>query len=193
MTTRAPSCARRTAMPRPMPRLPPVISATRLRRDIPLLKRRSWKACQYSAVFAGAAARPECLQRVALVKAGDDYRHVVSLFGGAGPFFGGGHERLSYRLGRAVLHGHRGLLQTTNSEFFAVDIFRLDQTVAVAHQERIGRHDHRAFLVAVVLDDTEDHAAFVEMQRGILGNEERGKMTGVGVAQITRGAVVHGN
>src|SRR6266404_364786 len=38
MATRAPSLARRTAMPRPMPRLPPVISATRLRRDIPLLK-----------------------------------------------------------------------------------------------------------------------------------------------------------
>src|ERR1700688_2206758 len=118
MATRAPSCARRTAMPRPMPRLPPVINATRLRRDIPLLERRSGKACQYSAVFAGAAARPECLHRVALVKAGDDYRHVVSLLGGAGPFFGGGDERLGHRLGRTVLHGHHRLLETANSEFF---------------------------------------------------------------------------
>src|SRR5271170_5135812 len=34
MATRAPSFARRVAMPRPMPRLPPVTKATRFRKDI---------------------------------------------------------------------------------------------------------------------------------------------------------------
>jgi hypothetical protein len=37
MAMRAPSVARRKAIPRPMPRVPPVINATLLRSAIPIL------------------------------------------------------------------------------------------------------------------------------------------------------------
>src|SRR6266568_1878918 len=50
MAIRAPSCASRRASPRPMPLLPPVTKATRLRSDIRLPGKNSWKDFQYSLV-----------------------------------------------------------------------------------------------------------------------------------------------
>src|SRR5712692_582587 len=50
MAMRAPSCASRKARPRPIPLLPPVTSATRLRSDILLPGKISTKEFQYSLV-----------------------------------------------------------------------------------------------------------------------------------------------
>src|SRR5260370_31873976 len=50
MAIRAPSCASRRASPRPIPLLPPVTKATRLRSDIRLPDNHSWKDFQYSLV-----------------------------------------------------------------------------------------------------------------------------------------------
>src|SRR6266852_4760567 len=50
MAMRAPSCDSRRASPRPMPLLPPVTSATRLRSDILLPGKISRKNFQYSLV-----------------------------------------------------------------------------------------------------------------------------------------------
>src|SRR5260370_4401936 len=50
MAIRAPSCASRRASPRPIPLLPPVTKATRLRSDIRLPGKNSWKDFQYSLV-----------------------------------------------------------------------------------------------------------------------------------------------
>src|SRR6266481_4760778 len=128
-----------------------------------------------------------------LVQAGDDYGHVIGLLGGAGPFFGGGHQGFGDDLRRRALHVDGGLLQAANAELFAVDIFRFNQSVTVADEQRIGRHKHRAFFVAVILNDSENHAPFIEMQSRILGNKKRRKMAGVGVAQIAGSAVVDGD
>ena len=105
-----------------------------------------------------------------LAEAGYDYGHVVGLFGGAGPFFGGGHEGFGDGAGRFALDVDGGLLQAADAEFFAVDIFRLDQTVTIADQQGVGRDDDRAFFVTIVFHYAQHHAAFIEMECGIFGN-----------------------
>jgi hypothetical protein len=42
----------------------------------------------------------------------DDYGHVVGLFGGTGPSFGGGHEQLSDNSGRGDFHAQVETLLT---------------------------------------------------------------------------------
>ena len=98
-----------------------------------------------------------------LAQARDDYGHVVGLLWRAGPFFCGIHQGFGDDLRAGALHVHSGLLQAADAEFFAVNIFGLDSAVAVAHEQRIGGDDHRAFLVAVIFDDTEHHTTLVEM------------------------------
>src|SRR5437879_732764 len=115
MAMRAPSCASRRASPRPMPLLPPVTSATRLRSDILLPGKITWKDFQYS---VGAAE--------VLPKPGDDHRHVIGLLGSPSPLLGGGHQRLSDHEGCGALHVDGGFLQTANPKFFAIDVLRLD-------------------------------------------------------------------
>src|SRR5260370_23750495 len=83
MAIRAPSCASRMASPRPIPLLPPVTSATRLRSDILLLGKIPWKDFQYSLSVA-----------VVLPKPRHNHGHVVGLFGGPCPLLGRSHQRL---------------------------------------------------------------------------------------------------
>src|SRR6266849_10674283 len=132
MAMRAPSCANRRASPRPMPRLPPVTSATRLRSDIRLPGRISWKDFKYSLAAAEVLPEPR-----------DDHRHVIRLFGSPGPLFRCSHQRFGDQERRRALHVDGGLLETANSKFFAIDIFRLNQAVTVADQQRVGCYRQR--------------------------------------------------
>src|SRR4029077_8810486 len=68
-----------------------------------------------------------------------------------------------------------------------------DQTVAVADEKRVRSYDDGAFFVEIIFHYAQDHAALVELQGGILTDQKRGKMTGVGIAQIAGGAVVNGD
>src|SRR5713101_3702105 len=141
MAKRAPSWASRNASPRPMPRLPPVTSATRLRSDIRLPGRISWKDFQYSLAAAEVLPEPR-----------DDHRHVIGLFGSPGPFFRRRHQRLGNHERRGALHVDRGFLQAANPKFFAVDVFRLDQAVTVSDQERLRSHRQRSFLINIIFN-----------------------------------------
>src|SRR2546430_15329798 len=98
---RAPSCASRRARPRPIPLLPPVTSATRLRSDIYLPGKISWKDFQYSPADAEVLPEP-----------GNNDRHIVGLFRSPGPLFGRRHERLRDHERRGTLQALRRFLQT---------------------------------------------------------------------------------
>src|SRR5882757_8999938 len=139
MAMRAPSCASRKASPRPMPLLPPVTSATRLRSDILLPGEIAWKDFQYS--LAAADVLPEPCH---------DYGHVISLLGSPSPFFRCRHQRLCDHQGLGGLHVDGSFLQTANPKFFTVDVFRLDQAVTIANQQGVGSYGHRSFFVEVV-------------------------------------------
>src|SRR5437899_12043195 len=91
MAMRAPSCASRNARPRPMPLLPPVTSATRLRSDLLLPGKITRKDFQYS---LGAAK--------VLPKPSDDHRHVIGLLGSPGPLLAGRHQWPADHQGRAA-------------------------------------------------------------------------------------------
>src|SRR5258707_8274216 len=121
MAIRAPSCASRTASPRPMPLLPPVTSATRLRSDILLPGKISRKDFQYSLAAAEVLPEPR-----------DDYRHIISLFGSPGPLLGRGHQRFCDHQGGGALHVDGGFLQTAYSKFFTVDVFWFDEAITVS-------------------------------------------------------------
>src|ERR1700674_1079456 len=127
MAIRAPSCASRIASPRPMPLLPPVTSATRLRSDIHLPGKISRKDFQYS--LAAAEVLPESR---------DDYRHIISLFGSSGPLLHRRHQGLCDHERGGALHPDRGFLQPANPKFFSVTIFRFNQPIAVSNPQRVG-------------------------------------------------------
>src|SRR5258708_6941389 len=126
MAIRDPSCANRRASPRPMPLLPPVTSATRLRSDILLPGIISRKDFQYSLAATELLPEPR-----------DDYRHVISLFGGPGPFFSRSHQRLGDHEWCGAPQVLGGFLQTANPKFFPIDVLRLDQSVTLADQQRV--------------------------------------------------------
>src|SRR6266436_3916945 len=159
MALRAPSCASRKAIPRPIPLLPPVTSATRLRSDILLPGKISRKDFQYSLAAAEVLPKPR-----------DDYRHVISLFGGPGPLLGRGHERFCDHQGGGALHVDGGFLQTAYSKFLAVNVLGFDEAVTISDQQRVRRHRQRAFLISVIFQDAEHHAAFVQLLRAIFAN-----------------------
>src|SRR5713226_4437178 len=140
MAIRAPSCASFKASPRPMPLLPPVTSATRLRSDILLPGKTSRKDFQYSLAATELLPKPR-----------HDYRHIISLFGSSGPLLYRGHQRLRDGARRGALQVDRGFLQTANPKFFAVDVLRLDQSVTISDQQRVGLYRQRSFLIGVVL------------------------------------------
>src|SRR6266852_2209264 len=127
MAIRAASCASRKAIPRPIPLLPPVTSATRLRSDIHLPGKISRKDFQYSLAAAEVLPEPR-----------DNYRHIISLFGGPGPLFHRGHQGLCDHERSGTLHTERGFLQPANPKFFSVNIFRFNQTITVSNQQRVG-------------------------------------------------------
>src|SRR6266849_7475433 len=139
MAMRAPSCDSRRASPRPMPLLPTVTSATRLRSDIRLPGKISWKDFQYSPAAAEVLPKPR-----------HDHRHVIGLFGSPGPLFRRGHQRLGDHKWRGTLHVDRGFQQAANAKFFAIDVFRLDQAVTIPNQQRVGPYRQRSFLIDVV-------------------------------------------
>src|SRR5215831_13032538 len=84
MAIRAPSWASRSANPLPIPRLPPVTSATRFLSDI-LSPANPLKDFQYSLGEAGVLLKP-C----------NDDGHVVGLLGRSRPFFGCCHQRFRH-------------------------------------------------------------------------------------------------
>src|SRR5882724_2525052 len=125
-----------------------------------------------------------------LLEAGDDYGHVVGLFWGAGPFFGCGHQGLGYYSGFGGLHADGGFFHAADAEFLAVNVFGLDETVAVADENCACGNVELAFFIVVVFDYAEDHAALVEADGFAVANEERRQVAGVGVTQSARGAIV---
>src|SRR6266851_1970930 len=154
MAMRAPSCASRRASPRPMPLLPPVTSATRLRSDIHLPGKITWKDFQYNLAAAEALPKP-----------GDDHRHVIGLLGSSGPLLGRCHQRLGNHDWRGSLHMDGGFLQAANPKFLAVDVLRLNQAVTISDQQGVGTYRQRSFLVDVVFHDAQDHAAHIQLMR----------------------------
>src|SRR5712672_2899548 len=113
---RTPSLARRKAIPLPIPRVPPVINATRLRNAIHVLVSRNLEFFKYS-----PAAEPALNTST---QARDDHGHVVGLFGGAGPFVGGLHHALRDGTGRSCIQAQCGIPQALDAKLLAVDIFR---------------------------------------------------------------------
>src|SRR5262245_44572426 len=122
MAIRAPSCASRTASPRPMPRLPPVTSATRFRSDI--FPANPLKVFQYS-----------LREEVVLPQPRDDDRHIIGLFRSARPLFRGGHERFRNHQWLCALYADGRILQSRDSKLLAIHVFRLNQAIAVANQQ----------------------------------------------------------
>src|SRR5258708_37329894 len=178
MAIRAPSCANRKASPRPMPLLPPVTSATRLRSDIRLPGKISWKNFQYSLAAAEVLLKPR-----------DDYRHVISLFGSPGPLFGRGHQRLGDHERRGALHVDRGFLQAANSKLFPIDVLRLDQAVTISDEQRVGNYCQRSFLIDVIFHDAKNHTTFIQLLRSAVADQNCGQGARVRITQRS-GAVL---
>src|SRR5882724_11749565 len=179
MAIRAPSCASRTASPRPMPLLPPVTSATRLRSDILLPGKISWKDFQYSLAVAEVLPKPR-----------HDHGHIIGLFRSPGPLFHRGHQRLRNHEGRSALHVDGRFLQTSNPKFLAIDVLRLDQAVTVSNQEGVGAYGQRSFLVNVIFHHAEDHAAYVQFFGTAFADQKCRQVARVCIPQSSCRAVI---
>src|SRR6266403_932369 len=179
MAIRAPSCASRTASPRPMPLLPPVTSATRLRSDILIPGKIAWKDFQYSLAAAAVLPKPR-----------HDHRHVIRLFRSPGPFLGCSHQRLSNHERRSALHVDGCFLQTSNPKFFAINVLRLDQAVTVSDQERVGAHDQQSFLINVIFHHAENHAAYVQFLGTAFADQKCRQVACVCIPQSSCPAVI---
>src|SRR5207237_9731898 len=107
MAIRAPSCASRKASPRPIPLLPPVTSATRLRSDILLPGKISQKDFQYSLAATEVLPKPR-----------NDYCHVIGLFGSSGALLRRSHQCLRDHERRGTLQEAWGFVHPANSTFF---------------------------------------------------------------------------
>src|SRR5712692_2781083 len=142
MAMRAPSCASRKARPRPIPLLPPVTSATRLRSDILLPGKISAKEFQYSLAAATVLPKP-----------GNDHGHVIGLLRSTSPLLGRGHQRLGNHERRRALYVDGGFLQATNPKFFAINILWFNQAVTVSDEQRVRPNGKRSFLIDVIFHD----------------------------------------
>src|SRR3979490_696108 len=182
MAIRAPSCASRNASPRPMPLLPPVTSATRLRSDILLPGKISRKDFQYS--LAATEVLPE---------ARDDYRHIIGLFGSPRPLLRRSHQGLRDHERRGALQANRGFLETANPKFFTLDILRLDQSVTIADQQRVAPYHQRSFFIDVIFHDPEHHPAFIQSRRSAIPDQKRRQVARICITQRSCGAVVDGD
>src|SRR5882762_4003377 len=112
--------------------------------------------------FIGKKVEYSVAREERLAKARDDDRHVIGLLGSAGPLFGSGHERFGDHERGGAVQTDSGFLQPADSKLFAVDILRFHEAVAIANEHRVRTHNDGALLIAIVLDDAEDHAAFVQ-------------------------------
>src|SRR6266571_7474487 len=180
MAMRAPSCASRNASPRPIPLLPPVTSATRLRSDILLPGEISWEDFQYS------PAAPEVLP-----KPRDNDRHVIHLFRSPRPLLRRCHKRLCNHEWRGSLQTNRGFLQPANPKFLAVNILGFNQSVTVANHQRIGSDFQGAFLINVIIENPKNHAALFQELRRSMTNEKRGQVTCVRISQRHPNAAIY--
>src|SRR5215813_2444830 len=104
---RAPSLARRCAMPRPMPRVPPVTSATRFLKDIPLLALPANQPDSIATSTASASPIAVLLIAPSSPQLRDDDSHVVGLLRRSGPFLGGLHQPVSNVARLFVLQAYR--------------------------------------------------------------------------------------
>src|SRR5229473_6395055 len=179
MTIRAPSCASLSASPRPIPLLPPVTSATRLRSDILLPGKISWKDFQYSLAVAEVLPKPR-----------HNYRHIVSLFRSPGPLFRRSHQGFRDHERRSPLHAHGCFLQTSNPKFFPINVLRLDQAVTVSDQEGVGAHGQRSFLINVIFHHAENHTAYVQFLGTAFADQKCRQVTGVCIAQSSCRTVI---
>src|SRR5712691_8471231 len=179
MAMRAPSCASRNASPRPIPLLPPVTSATRLRSDILLPSKISWKDFQYS------PAAPEVLPKPC-----DNDRHVIHLLRSPRPLLRRCHKRLCDHERRGSLQTNRSFLYPANPKFLAVNILRLNQSVTVANHQSIGSDLQGALLINVIIENPKNHAALFQELRRSMTNEKRGQVTCVRISQRSGDAVV---
>src|SRR5450432_2916754 len=182
MATRAPSFASRVAIPRPIPRLPPVTSATRFRSDIPLPTPSISKACQYSPAAYRLLPHPR-----------HDHRHIIRLVRASRPFFRGGHQRFRHAARSRALHPHRRFQQPPYPELFSIYVFRFHQSVAVAHQQRITRDRQRIFFVGRLFINSQHHPALVHSVHSVLTQQKRRQMPRVGIPHRPRRAVIHRN
>jgi len=112
--------------------------------------------------FIGKKVEYSLAREERLAKACHDDGHVIGLLGSAGPLFGSGHERFGDHERGGALQTDGGFLQAADPKFLAVDIFRFHETVTVADEKRVRPHNDGALFVAVVLDDAENHATFVQ-------------------------------
>src|SRR5271165_568823 len=157
---RAPSCARRMAIPRPIPRLPPVTNATRFLSAILLLDR-SFKKRRDR---LGCSVPPPTLSQFR-----HNNRHVVRLFRTPGPFLRRDHQRFRNFSRRGMPQSLRRCFQSWNPKLFTVGVLRLDQPVAVSDQDSIVWHIDGFFLKVVVVHDSQHNPAFVEVNGSPLG------------------------
>ena len=85
-------------MPLPMPRLPPVIKATRWRNADKSPPRTQNEQTRYRI----PGELPSVGKYIWLTEPGDDYRHVVSLLWRASPLFHGGEQSFGNTFDRSV-------------------------------------------------------------------------------------------
>src|SRR5712692_3054957 len=182
MAIRAPSCASRSASPRPIPLLPPVTNATRFRSDILLPAESPPRIFQYSLAATNVLPKPR-----------DEDGHIIRLLGSSGPFFRGGHERLRNHQRCGPVNSDSHFLQPGDSKFFAINIFRLDQAITIADEQRIRRNFQDALLINVILDNAEYHAALVQKMCRVVADQKGRQVTCVRIAKSSCGAVVDSN
>src|SRR5713101_9138987 len=169
MASRTPSRPSAAAIPFPMPRVPPVTSATFCRRDN---RPPSEKPASISEAFPSGP----------LFQPGDNYCHVVGLLGRAAPFLGGRDQGLGQgvRRGMAVAHGQ--LDKPLAGELLAIDVLRLDQAVAIGQQHTPRFDLHRALVVSAVVEQPDNHAAILQLAYPLTYNAKGRQVARVGVA-----------
>src|SRR5689334_15431613 len=186
MAMRTPSRPRPKAMPLPMPRLPPVIKATRWRNADNPPPRTQNEQTRYRI----PGELPSARKNIWLAEPGDDYRHVVGLLWRASPLFYGGEQRLSDTLDTGVAEAQNFACETRGAKFFAVNVLRLEQTVTEADKYGTGLDSDYRLQVLGVIEEADDGSALVQFFHMAVANKKWSNMAGVGVSQGASGVIV---
>src|SRR2546425_2114428 len=165
-----------------MPRVPPVTTATRCCRDnLPPPR----KACQYSRTLCPALVPPLSQPR-------DNQRHIIGLLGRACPLLGCPHQGLRQDLRDGVAMAQGDLQHALDAELFPVNVFWFGHPIAIGQQQASWLDLKNALLIGAIIENSNDHAAFLEFTYLFADQAERRQVAGIGVVQRARARVVDG-
>src|ERR1700722_2610918 len=199
MAMRTPSPPPPCAIPFPIPRLPPVISAVLSRSgndvspEAPSNQQNS--IVKNDPVLYGSDRKSSkmrsCNCRCALPHPRHDHRDVVGLFRRTGPLFRCSDQVLGDPVWHPGALPHNLFFQALRTVFFSVHILGFGQPVAEGYQQTARLHSYRLLGVRKLLEEPDNRATLSQFFHCVPFHQEGSQMSGIGIGQSARLGVIH--